>query len=236
MEDDQLFQKAKNLIVADDAHAAMAPPVRRQTDEQHETQIDLFQRLGRLVAYHDHATGTHVLRMSRYAAVLGRAAGLTETESELLKQASPMHDIGKIGIPDRILLKPAPLDAEEWAIMQRHTIIGAELLAGGGSALMRMAHDTALTHHEKWDGSGYPHGLCGESIPLVGRITAICDVFDALTSERPYKSAWPVEDAVAEIRQQSGRHFEPRLVTQFCMILPALLEIKQHYEEPRTAA
>lgn len=217
-------------------HAAMASPIRPQADEQHESQIDLFQRLGRLVARRDRATGTHVLRMSRYAAVLGRAAGLTETESKLLQQASPMHDIGKIGIPDRILLKPSSLEPEEWAIMQTHTTIGTELLSRDGSALMRMAHDAALTHHEKWDGSGYPQGLSGESIPLVGRITAICDVFDALTSQRPYKPAWPVADAVAEIRQQSGRQFEPRLVKTFCLILPELLEIKQEYAEPRTAA
>jgi putative two-component system response regulator len=174
--------------------------------------------------------------MSRYAAVLGRAAGLTAAESILLKQASPLHDIGKVAIPDRILLKPAPLAPDEWSTMQTHTTIGAELLAGDNSALMRMAHDTALTHHEKWDGSGYPQGLRGEAIPLVGRITAICDVFDALTSARPYKAAWPVQDAVAEIRQQGGRHFEPRLVEQFCTVLPELLVIKQQYTEPKTAA
>lgn len=218
------------------SQAIMPPPVTRPVDAQHETQIEWFQRLGRLVARRDRATGTHVFRMSRYAAVLGRAVGLTEVESELLRQASPMHDIGKIGIPDRILLKPARLEPEEWAMMQTHTTLGAEMLAGDGSDLMRMAHEAALTHHEKWDGSGYPHGLHGELIPLVGRITAICDVFDALTSVRPYKPAWSVEEAVAEICQQSGRQFEPQLVVQFCTILPELLKIKQQYVEPRTAA
>ncbi len=121
-------------------------------------------------------------------------------------------------------------------MIRTHPTIGAELLAGGDSALLRLAHDTALTHHEKWDGSGYPQGLKGEAIPLVGRITAICDVFDALTSARPYKPAWPVQDAVASICQQSGRHFEPQLVKQFCTILPTLLTIKAQYTDPNPAA
>jgi len=175
------------------------------------------------------------MRMSRYAAVLGRAAGLSAAESELLRQATPLHDIGKIAIPDRILLKPAPLEPEEWSMMQTHTTIGAELLTGDDSALLHTAHDTALTHHEKWDGSGYPQGLRGDAIPLVGRITAICDVFDALTSARPYKPAWPVQDAVAAICQQGGRHFEPQLVKQFCTILPELLAIKAEYAVCNTA-
>jgi putative two-component system response regulator len=174
--------------------------------------------------------------MGRYAAVLGQAAGLSAAESDLLQQASPLHDIGKIAIPDRILLKPAPLEPDEWAMMQMHPTLGAELLAGSSSPLLRMAHDAALTHHEKWDGSGYPQGLRGESIPLVGRITAICDVFDALTSARPYKPAWPIRDAVAAICQQGGRHFELQLVKQFCLILPELLVIKAQDTEPQPAA
>jgi len=217
-------------------HATMISPGCHRSDAlHHDVQSDLCQRLTRLVAYRDRATGTHAMRMSRYTAVLGRAAGLSVAESELLQQASPLHDIGKIAIPDRILLKPAPLEPEEWSMMQAHTTIGAELLTGDDSALLRTAHDTALTHHEKWDGSGYPQGLSGEAIPFVGRITAICDVFDALTSVRPYKPAWPVQDAVAAICQQVGRHFEPQLVKQFCTILPALLAIKEQYATPKTA-
>jgi len=215
--------------------AMLSPPRHRSEMRHHDVQSDLCQRLARLVAYRDHATGTHAMRMSRYAAVLGRAAGLSAAESELLRQATPLHDIGKIAIPDRILLKPAPLAPEEWSMMQTHTTIGAELLTGDDSALLRTAHDTALTHHEKWDGSGYPQGLRGDAIPLVGRITAICDVFDALTSVRPYKPAWPVQDAVSAICQQVGRHFEPQLVKQFCTILPELLAIKEEYAVCNTA-
>jgi putative two-component system response regulator len=135
--------------------------------------------------------------------------------AEMLHQASALHDIGKIGIPDRVLLKPARLDADEWAVMQTHTTIGSQLLAGSRSDLVRMAERIALTHHERWDGSGYPNGLSGDGIPLESRICTICDVFDALVSERPYKAAWPVADALAEIESMSGTAFEPRLVDLF---------------------
>ena len=133
-------------------------------------------------------------------------------------------------------LKPARLDPDEWAVMKTHTTIGAELLSGHDSDLMQMAHQTALTHHEKWDGSGYPQGLKGEDIPLVGRITAICDVFDALTSTRPYKPAWSVEEAIAELQELRGTHFDPTLIDLFCDILPEILLIQQQYAEPQAAA
>ena len=145
--------------------------------------------------------------------------------------ASPMHDIGKIGIPDRILLKPGKLDAEEWEIMKTHSSIGADILSGHDSDLMNMARVIALTHHEKWDGSGYPMGLSGDDIPIVGRIVAVADVFDALTSERPYKHAWPVEEAVEEIINGSGKHFDPELVEIFQKVLPTILDIKEQYPE-----
>ena len=217
-------------------YATLVSQVRHRAHAPYDVQRDLCQRLARLLACRDRTTGIHAMRMGRYAAVLGQAAGLSAAESDLLQQASPLHDIGKIAIPDRILLKPAPLEPDEWAMMQMHPTLGAELLAGSSSPLLRMAHDAALTHHEKWDGSGYPQGLRGESIPLVGRITAICDVFDALTSARPYKPAWPIRDAVAAICQQGGRHFELQLVKQFCLILPELLVIKAQDTEPQPAA
>jgi putative two-component system response regulator len=210
--------------------------VRRRTQELHETRLEIVRRLGRAVEYRDNETGLHVIRMSHYAASLGRVIGMSPSECDMLLNSCPMHDIGKIGIPDHILLKPTQLDSDEWVIMQSHTTIGAELLAGHHSGLMRMAYQTALTHHEKWDGSGYPHGLRGEAIPLVGRITAICDVFDALTSERPYKNAWPVEDAVAEIRNRRGTQFDPELVDRFDTILPEILDIHRQYPEPHSAA
>jgi putative two-component system response regulator len=210
--------------------------VRRRTQELHETRLEIVRRLGRAVEYRDNETGLHVIRMSHYAASLGRVIGMSPSECDMLLNSCPMHDIGKIGIPDHILLKPTQLDSDEWVIMQSHTTIGAELLAGHHSGLMHMAYQTALTHHEKWDGSGYPRGLRGEAIPLVGRITAICDVFDALTSERPYKRAWPVEDAVAEIRNRRGTHFDPELVDRFDTILPEILDIHRQYPEPQSAA
>lgn len=213
-------------------NALLEAKVRERTQELQETRLEIIRRLGRAVEYRDNATGLHVIRMSYYAASLARAAGMPAEECELLFHASPMHDIGKIGIPDRILLKPGRLDADEWAVMRTHTTIGAEMLSGHASELMQMAYLTALTHHEKWDGTGYPQGLQGEAIPLVGRITAISDVFDALTSTRPYKHAWSVEDAVAEIDRRRGTHFDPDLVERFCELLPDLLKIKQQYDEP----
>jgi CHASE2 domain-containing sensor protein len=189
--------------------------VRRRTEELRETQLEVVLRLGQAAEWRDQETADHISRMSRLSARLGRAAGMSEEEAEMLLHASAMHDVGKIGIPDRVLLKPAPLDPEEWEIMKLHTTIGANILSGSRSPLLRMAERVALTHHEKWDGSGYPNGLAGEAIPLEGRICAICDVFDALTSPRPYKDAWPVDAALEEIRAQSGSHFDPGLTALF---------------------
>jgi putative two-component system response regulator len=142
-----------------------------------------------------------------------------------------MHDVGKIGIPDNILRKPGPLDAEEWKVMQSHAVIGGDIIGRHASGMLAMAHTLAVTHHEKWDGSGYPNGLAGDQIPLVGRIVAIADVFDALTSARPYKQAWPLEKAVEYLEQQRGKHFEPRLVDLFLKQMPALLEVKERWAE-----
>lgn len=216
-------------------NALLEARVQMRTRELNETRLEIIRRLGRAGEYRDNETGLHVIRMSHYAASLGRAVGLEPAFCDLLLHACPMHDIGKIGIPDRILLKPTRLNPEEWRIMQTHTTIGADLLAGHDSELMQMAHTAALTHHEKWDGSGYPQGLKGEAIPLVGRITAICDVFDALTSARPYKRAWPLDDAVADIKQHSGTHFDPVLAEKFCAILPEIIAIQEKYAEPADA-
>ena len=217
-------------------NAVLEDRVRARTQELQETRLEIVRRLGRAVEYRDNETGLHVIRMSHYAASLGRVAGMSPTECETLLHACPMHDIGKIGIPDRILLKPDRLDPDEWAVMKTHTTIGAELLSGHDSDIMQMAHQTALTHHEKWDGTGYPQGLNREDIPLVGRITAICDVFDALTSTRPYKPAWSVEEAIAELKELRGTHFDPTLIDLFCDILPEILLIQQQYADPQAAA
>jgi putative two-component system response regulator len=149
----------------------------------------------------------------------------------MLRHASPMHDVGKIGIPDRVLLKPGKLDPDEWEVMKTHAAIGADLLSGSKSPLVQMAATIALTHHERWDGTGYPYRLHGEGIPLVGRIAAVCDVFDALTSERPYKRAWPVEESLEEIRRGAGTHFDPALVTLFDANIAEILTIRAQYNE-----
>jgi putative two-component system response regulator len=200
-------------------------------DELRDTRLAIVQRLGLAAEYKDNETGLHVIRMSHFAKVLGVAAGMNELEADDLLNAAPMHDVGKIGIPDRILQKPGPLDADEWKVMQTHATIGGDIIGEQTQGMLGMARHIALTHHEKWDGSGYPLGLAGAAIPLVGRIVAIADVFDALTSVRPYKKAWTVEDAVAYLEQQKGRHFEGALVDLFVGQLPAICAIKDRWAE-----
>ncbi len=200
-------------------------------DELKDSRLQIVQRLGLAAEYKDNETGMHVIRMSHYARLLGVAAGMNEAQADDLLHAAPMHDVGKIGIPDRILQKPAKLDAEEWAIMQSHATIGADIIGEHPHGMLRLARNIALSHHEKWDGSGYPNGLAGEAIPLEGRIVAIADVFDALTSVRPYKAAWPVEEAVDFLRQQRGQHFDPVLVDLFLTQLPAICAIKDKWAE-----
>jgi len=205
--------------------------VKERTKELNHTRLEVIRRLGRAAEYRDDMTGYHIIRMSRYSQLLALAAGMDEKGAEVLLNASPMHDIGKIGIPDNVLLKPGKLDPEEWKIMQTHVDIGVEILSGSNSALMDMAAEVAQNHHEKWDGSGYPCALTGEDIPLTGRVVALADVFDALTTERPYKNAWPIEKAVEFLKDQSGKHFEPRLVELFIVILPDILAIREQYSE-----
>ncbi|MFQ5708927.1 MAG: HD-GYP domain-containing protein [bacterium] len=212
-----------------DQNKILEDKVRERTKELHRTRLEVIRRLGRAAEYRDSDTGLHIIRMSLFAERLARALGLSARECELLLNASPMHDIGKIGIPDIILLKTGKLDPEEWQIMKQHTQIGAEILSGSDTSLMQMARHIALTHHERWDGSGYPNALKCEEIHLHGRIAALCDVFDALTSSRPYKRAWTVDEAIAKIADESGKHFDPFLVENFLSILPQIIEIKEHY-------
>lgn len=202
-----------------------------QADELKRTRLQVIQRLGRASEYKDNETGMHVMRMSHYSQVLALACGHTEMQAENLLHAAPMHDIGKIGIPDSIMLKPGKLTAEEFAIMRRHPEIGAEILGEPDSDLIRLAISVSLTHHEKWDGSGYPKGLKGESIPIEGRIVALADVFDALTSKRPYKEAWSLEAAMDYIHSQSGKHFDPNLVLLFDKHIEQILTIKHRWLE-----
>jgi putative two-component system response regulator len=202
-----------------------------RVDELKKTRLEIVQRLGLAAEYKDNETGLHVIRMSHYSHIIARAAGFDEAMAEDLLHAAPMHDIGKIGIPDSILQKPGKLTPDEWAVMREHPVIGARIIGVHPAGLLHMAHDIALTHHERWDGSGYPRGLQGEDIPMVGRIVAVADVFDALTTQRPYKKAWPLNEAVAYIREQRGKHFDPQLVELFLEQLPAILEIKERWAE-----
>ena len=214
-----------------DQNREQAKKIALRTEELQRTRLQIIQRLGRAAEYRDNETGFHVIRMSHYSRLIASAYGGNSNWVDLIFNASPMHDVGKIGVPDKILLKPGKLDAEEWRIMQKHTEFGAEIIGDHSTALMTLSRSIALTHHEKWDGSGYPNGLAGEKIPLEGRIVAIADVFDALTSDRVYKKAWKVEDAVGLIEDDSGHHFDPDLVGLFLEVLPDILKIKESYKD-----
>lgn len=205
--------------------------VRERTAELNKANIEIVERLGRAGEYRDNETGNHVKRVSLFSYLIAKRAGLGEERARLIELASPMHDIGKIGVSDTILMKPGKLTDEEFVAMQNHVLIGASILKDSESEILKAAYQIALTHHEKYDGKGYPHGLAGEEIPVEGRIVAIADVFDALTSERPYKEAWSVEKAVDLLEKEKGKHFDPELVDCFVAVLPEVLKIREDYFE-----
>lgn len=192
--------------------------VRDRTAELEATQVEILERLALAAEYRDDNTGQHTKRVGETAAQIAEALGWQTGEIELIRRAAPLHDVGKIGISDLILLKPGRLTTEELERMRMHTELGARILSGGQFPLMQWAEQIALTHHERWDGTGYI-GLCGEAIPMAGRIVAVADVFDALTSERPYKQAWTQQEATEEIQRQSGRQFDPRVVEAFLKVV-----------------
>ncbi len=235
----ELLSRINNLLevrllhkAAQNQNALLEQKVRERTQELHDTRMEIIRRLGRAAEYRDNETGLHIIRMSKYAELIGRAVGMSAVETDKLLSASPMHDIGKIGIPDHILLKKGKLTADQWTTMKTHSEMGAEILSGHPSELMQLAREIALTHHEKWDGSGYPYGLQGEAIALSGRIVALADVFDALTTERPYKKAWTVAEARSYINDNRGKHFAPQIVDAFNDIQTDILDIKERYPEP----
>jgi cyclic di-GMP phosphodiesterase len=197
---------------------------------------DAISMLGEAGHYNDADTGVHIWRMAAYARALAAASGWADEACRLIELAAPMHDTGKVGIPDTLLRKPGTLDADEWTIMKTHTRIGYDILSKSGAPVFRIAAEVALRHHEKWNGSGYPGGLAGESIPESARIVALADVFDALTMKRPYKEAWPVDRAVATMQESAGSHFEPRLVEVFTAIMPQILEIKAQWHARESEA
>jgi putative two-component system response regulator len=209
--------------------------VELRTAELEITRRQIIRRLGRASEFKDNETGNHVIRMSHYARLIAQAAGMGEESVDTLFNAAPMHDVGKIGIPDSVLLKPGKLDDAQWDIMRTHPEMGAEIIGSHNDDLLRTARILAMTHHEKWDGSGYPGKLKGEEIPLMGRIVAIADVFDALTSDRPYKKAWAIEDAVRIIEEGAGAHFDPGLIGPFKSVLPEMLKIREKYAEEHGA-
>jgi cyclic di-GMP phosphodiesterase len=205
--------------------------VQERTAELYEARLEVTQRLGRAAEFRDNETGMHVIRIGHFSRLIAKALGVDAEWEELIFHAAPMHDVGKIGIPDNILMKPGKLDPNEWEVMKMHSAMGGKILSGGTSELVKMSESIAMAHHEKWDGSGYPKGLQGEDIPLEGRIVAVADVFDALTSVRPYKKAWTVEKSMALIEEESGKHFDPEIVQAFKKILPEILDIKERFAD-----
>jgi putative two-component system response regulator len=198
--------------------------------------LDTIYRLSMASEYKDQDTGAHIKRMSRYCAAVAGRLGLDDSMIETILYASPMHDLGKIGVPDVILLKPSKLDRLEWEIMKQHTVIGAKILEGSDAEFIKLGEIIALSHHEKWDGSGYPNGLKGEEIPIAGRIAAIADVFDALMSKRPYKEPFSEEESLAIIREGKGSHFDPEIADAFFAIQDEILVIKEKYAEDNQQA
>jgi putative two-component system response regulator len=198
--------------------------------ELEDAYLDTIHRLVLAAEYKDLETGVHIDRMSRYSALLAGKLGLSVKDVQNILYAAPMHDIGKIAIPDSILMKPDRLTAKEFRIMISHTITGANILAYSKAEVLKVAEKIAISHHEQWSGRGYPQGLSGEDIPLVGRIVGLADVFDALTSKRPYKDAYPVEVAVDIIKRERGRHFDPALVDIFLDSLDDIFKIKREVD------
>ena len=223
--------RVRTQLALYDQNRELERKVAERTAELHKTRLEVIRRLGRAAEFKDNETGLHVIRMSHYSRLIAEALNVSEEWTELVFNAAPMHDIGKIGIPDHVLLKPGKLDDEEWVLMRKHPEFGAAIIGDQPSELMKFSREIALSHHEKYDGSGYPGRLVGEDIPLSGRIIAIADVFDALTTERPYKKAWTVEDAVKLIDDNAGSHFDPQLVPIFHEVMPEILDIKEQYAE-----
>ena len=192
--------------------------VRERTRELEAAQIEIIERLARAAEFRDDNTGQHTERVGQMAALLARQLGLPDPQVSLIRRAAPLHDVGKIGIPDAVLLKLGKLTLEEFELVKTHTTIGARILSGSRFGVLRLAEEIAFSHHERWDGDGYV-GIRQDQIPLAGRIVAVADVFDALTQKRPYKAAWPIVEAIAEIERQSTRQFDPEIVDAFLRVI-----------------
>lgn len=234
----EFLARAKNMLHLSNArrkladHAAwLADEVRKATEVILQRERDTVFRLCKAAEYRDPETGAHILRMAHYSRLIARNLGLSVEDQELLLEAAPMHDIGKVGISDNILLKPGRLDEAEFEVMKQHAAFGYELLKDSTSRVLQAGAEIALGHHEKFDGSGYPNGLAGDAIPIFSRIVAVADVFDALTSERPYKKAWTLEEAVDFLNAGAGSHFDPLCVKAFLNAFDDVLAIRDRYQE-----
>lgn len=235
---EEVLHRVRNLLEMHLAHKdiinhseSLEKIVRERTQELLAAQKEIIERLSMAAEFKDTETAAHTIRVGHYAQLLGKALALNDVAAEQLLLAAPMHDIGKIGIPDKILLKQGKLDEKEWEKMKQHAVIGYDIMQNSKCSLLKNAGIIALTHHEKWDGSGYPYGLKGTDIHLYGRITAIADVFDALMMKRPYKKAWPLEKVIKLINDESGIHFDPEIVVAFNENLDKLLAIREKYSD-----
>jgi len=234
----EFLARTRNMLVVSDARKQLADraiwladEVRKATAEIVERERETVIRLCRAAEFRDPETGAHILRMAHYSQLIARELQLSTDQQDLLLEAAPLHDIGKVGIADKILLKPARLDAEEFEVMKQHAMFGCELLQGSASRVLQAGAEIARGHHEKFDGSGYPNGLKGADIPLFSRIVAVADVFDALTSERPYKQAWTVEAAADFLKQGAGSHFDPACVQAFLAVWDEAMAIRSRFKE-----
>ena len=232
--------RVRNMLKLREAHLAtrqraetLSVAVRKATAAILDRERETITRLARAAEFRDPETGAHIQRMSHYSAVIARRMGLGSELADALLLAAPMHDVGKLGIPDTILLKPGRLTANEFEVMKRHPLIGHDILKDSSSEVLRLGARIALSHHEKFDGTGYPNGIAGEAIPLEGRIVAVADVFDALTSSRPYKPAWPFARAIALLREGRGSHFDARCIDAFLSSWDEVLDIHTRFvDEP----
>ncbi len=230
--------RLKNLVslkrahnVLKDFNKVLKEEVKRATQEIVERELETIQSLSKAAEYKDRETGNHILRVAHYSKIVAKGYGFTEEDQDMIFFSSPLHDIGKVGIPDSILIKPGKLTKEEFELMKKHTIIGYNIMHKSKNKYLKTGAVIALTHHEKFDGTGYPKGLKGEEIPIMGRIVAIADVFDALTSVRPYKPAWPIEKAFDLISEERGKHFDPKLAEIFLNNKEKIEEIFQKFKD-----
>jgi putative two-component system response regulator len=238
----EFLARVRNLLALQESRKrlehyadSLAEDVRRATKEIADREQETINRLTRAAEFRDSETGLHIVRMGKYAEILGRAIDLDENDQRLLLLATPMHDIGKVSTPDAVLLKEGPLDPDEWEIMKKHARAGHDILVGSSSKVLQLAAQIALRHHERWDGSGYPDRLQGTQIPLAARIAAVSDVFDALISKRPYKRAWTLDEAYTVIKKSSGTHFDPMIVDAFVRNWPEVVEISHRFTDSHAA-